>query len=490
MNKFQMAALALLSALSFSGCKQYAFSDVEAHYSTPGNIEVTFRVIDDYTGDAPDLKGQGIRKYLNILEDDERLSDKEGFKIDLPDTKRVNLKTLLVLDLSGSVANSLEVLKKAAITFVKSTVGNYSEAQIAIATFDGNEHITTQIEFTNDIPRLLSTISSLRPGNDPSTNLYGAIQESYQKLSRESAGGQAGTISKKSLIFFTDGKDRANRVSETQAIQAIDQAREEFSLVAAVVVGSEISEDFLRHFGRKYRGYYPVRDYTELSNVFENIGESLQRLANSYFTARVCSPKRNGIHFLTLEMKSFLGSVRSRTNIEFNATGFRAGCNGKDEAQWKNTQNWFNSALLDDYEIDNAKALFDAFGYAKNSVYFKQAARNPRQGGAVSTIWNFSPFSENSSVACHLNFLGNAEDIAPGEKLPLIHYNSYNGLYSDNLERFHGFQVMFAKNSSTYTLTCRPLHLMLHQKYSWREGSTQVDAYGLQTVNIVSETAQ
>lgn len=497
MKLFRFLSLAGLG-LFLVGCEHYSFTDVQGYYSKPGNVELTFRVINAETGESPDLIGKNISKYIQVLEDDEILSNDEGRSIEMGNAKSVRLKTLLVLDLSGSVSKSLSDLQEAAEVFVSKVVSNSNiQAKIGIMTFDGSKDLELVQDFTGDRDALMRAIRGLHPGKDPSTNLYGAIQNSYEVLNRETFDDddfdqdQFNSIDKKALVFFTDGKDRAGRVSESDARRAIEKARNTFALVSAVVVGSEIEFDFLEAFGTKYQGYFPVNNYSALAGAFEKVTLQLQRMGGSYFQVRICSPKRRGIHYINLRTapQFHFGHPdqefnEPEYNVQFNANGFTGGCDVKDDSQWKRSGLGHASAVLTDSEVELYHQFFARFDRMDSHVIFKSNAIRPE--GASAFIPNFSPYSRESKVNCHLRFLGDAGNISQGEEVPVVRYGSYSGIYSDTHNQFRGFYLDLSRDQSAiqYTLQCFPFEEMIYSQARYKGHLHDPERYVLKNIDV------
>lgn len=497
MKLFKFLSLAGLG-LFLVACEHYSFTDVQGYYSKPGNVELTFRVINAETGESPDMTGKNISKYIQVLEDEEILSNDEGRSIELGNAKGVRLKTLLVLDLSGSVSKSLPDLQEAAETFVSRVLSNSNvQAKIGIVTFDGGKDLEWVQSFTGDRDVLIEAIRQLHPGQDPSTNLYGAIQNSYEALNRETFDDfnqeQFNSIDKKALVFFTDGKDRAGRVSEFDAREAIQKARNTFALVSAVVVGSEIELDFLEAFGAKYQGYFPVYNYSALAGAFEKVTLQLQKMGGSYFRVRVCSPKRKGIHYINLRTahQFHFGHPHEEINepeynVEFNANEFTGGCDVKDDSQWKRSRLGHDSAVLTDSEVEFYHQFFARFDQMDSRVVFKANAIRPE--GKSSWIRNFSPYGWASKVSCDLRFIGSPGNIDSGEEIPVVRYGAFSGVYADTHNTYRGFYLDLSRDDSSlqYMLYCSPFEPMIKSQASNKGRLDEPELYALTTINIIN----
>ena len=455
----------LLSLALLVSCKgsDYTFMDVEAVHKTNANIEVSFRVGNAANGDAPDMKKFNLNKVLKIHEDGQLISNSEGNKSSISSPKKFNVDVLLVIDLSASVAENggLEQIKKAATSFVMKTLDgnkNGREMRISIRSFDGDDELKQVTSFSSNRKALEFAITGLTPGDDPSTNLNGALVKSYQVMKEHSVpGDMSDSLKKKAIVFFTDGKDQAARVSDSAALEAVRSARKDFGdLVYAVAVGNELSEGFLSNFGTKEKGYFVIDRFNKLTNVFETISSKLHGYADSYFVARICSPKRKGIHYMTLKMGDY-----SSQNIEFSANEFTKGCNVADEKQWENGQ-WtdqvWKSALLTNAEMAVAKTFYARFTDKNGFLYFKEEVQ--KSEAKNGWVLNYSPFGD-TNVACHLYIPAESAKLDGAAYAKVIDYRSYNATY-DNGEKFIGVQMAAYDEvrKSTYFVQCRTLQAL------------------------------
>lgn len=329
MIKMKLALCFLMLTMGLSAFGKVSFYDVRSGYSAPANIEVSFRLGDDRTGEAP--KKYNINKALEIFEDGQQLSQAEGSKLSIGRPTSFNVDILLVIDLSGSVAAQLNKVKEAAKSFVEKTISgnaNGRQMRIALKSFDGSEKLNTHVSFTSNLYALTEAIENLSPGEDPSTNLHGALVEAQKFVSSHQVDGRG--LKQKALIFFTDGKDQADRVDMNTAISSIRTAKNDIGLVYAVAVDGELEEKFLSNFGAKNEGYFLIDSkFKKLNDVFTKISEKLSGYADSYYVARVCTPKRKGNHKLSLKLD------QNVINVDFNANNFGKGCDVSDESQWE-----------------------------------------------------------------------------------------------------------------------------------------------------------
>jgi hypothetical protein len=125
-------------------------------------------------------------------------------------------------------------------------------------------------------------------------------------------------------VVFTDGTDRAARVSDDEMQSAVDDTPFE---VFAIGLGAEISEDQLDAIGKS--GFALAGDRTAVVEAFESVAEHIEGMTKSYYLLSYCSPARAGVHEVRIEAtatseddKEMKGDLTSG----FDAEGFDTGC--------------------------------------------------------------------------------------------------------------------------------------------------------------------
>lgn len=236
----------------------------------------------------------------------------------------------IVLDLSGSViasADGLSILKESTIDFVNSTYGDIGNENLftAIIWFDGLENINILQEFTNEQGLLLDQIQSISSDlpQDSSTNLNGAVVQSVNYMTSALDSQPANFILGGSILFFTDGRDQANRVSPSLAQSSANNAANGARPINVYTIGlgSEIDETFLTTIGSS--GAFFVDNISDLQAEFQRVAQRIEDEANSYYLMRYCSPKRNGVNEVKIGIqgKASVGGIAN-----FNAASFEDNC--------------------------------------------------------------------------------------------------------------------------------------------------------------------
>lgn len=306
----------LLAALALVGCGGLRVNLVDSAYQRPSNVAVYFTVDGPDGEPIPGLQADDFRIY----EDGQLVSEAESQQTIVNPEVAAEHYTLVLVDMSGSVSESDQVpLIEAATQELTAQLGQHQK--VAIYAFDGSEEIHRITPFTQSAGAVnagAGRLSSFRP-RDPSTNLHGAVVAAIQELDRELERARAplrfGTI-----VVFTDGSDRAARVTQQEMGRAIVESPYD---IFAIGVGDEISESVLGYIGRE--GYVMVDETAALSAAFQRIGERILAMTQRYYLLSYCSPARAGTHTVTVEAVTDTG--RGAVTYEFDAQGFGPNCN-------------------------------------------------------------------------------------------------------------------------------------------------------------------
>ena len=269
---------------------------------------------------------------FRIYEDDQLVSQFESKQTILnPEVAAVHY-TLLLVDMSGSVSESGtgDTLVQAVGTFTDRVE---QQQKVGIYAFDGSPDLTPIAPFTDQPGSAkagVQVLSTFKP-KDPSTNLNGAIVRALDEL--DTALGKATQPLKfGTLVVFTDGTDRANRVPASDMLQHI---KEKPFDVFAIGLGAEIQPDQLANIGKS--GTAMAADKNAVVKAFDDIGAKVDARTKSYYLLSYCSPSRAGKHEVRIEAvvkngpndNEQIGSLKD----DFDATGFAPGCDPKAPAE-------------------------------------------------------------------------------------------------------------------------------------------------------------
>ena len=266
---------------------------------------------------------------ISIYEDDALISVFEADRAFKDDPEDFIFSTLLLLDLSGSVLNaqSLPNLKEAAISLVQEVIPENSpgDAEMAIYWFDGEENIHLLNDFSSDTEALINSINSITENisMDNSTNLNGAVVQGIDLMEDRinTLETNLKILNAGSVLIFTDGTDRASRVTEELAINKTDSVSSSLTLFT-VGLGGEINDTVLKKYGKD--GFEFADNLQNLTESFAKIANRIKDKANSYYIFEYCSPKRAGMFNLKIDVaKDGRGGSLVST---FSADGFSGGC--------------------------------------------------------------------------------------------------------------------------------------------------------------------
>ncbi len=315
-----LGALATLALLATS-CASLQLTTIKATQQKPSNVAVYFKVQD---GSGTPLAGLTAEQF-RIYEDDQLVSQFESKQTILnPEVAAVHY-TLLLVDMSGSVSESGtgDTLVQAVGTFTDRVE---QQQKVGIYAFDGSPDLTPISPFSDQPGSAkagVQVLSTFKP-KDPSTNLNGAIIRALDEL--DSALGKATQPLKfGTLVVFTDGTDRANRVPAAEMQQHI---KEKPFDVFAIGLGAEIQPDQLANIGKS--GTAMAADKNAVVKAFDEIGAKVDARTKSYYLLSYCSPSRAGKHEVRVEaaVKNSPNDSEQTGSLkdEFDATGFAPGC--------------------------------------------------------------------------------------------------------------------------------------------------------------------
>jgi hypothetical protein len=314
-------ALAVLALAMLSGCGGLRLALVRASHERPSNVAVYFRVESDRGEPVGGLEAGNFRIY----EDGTLVSQYESKQTIVNPRVAASHYTLLLVDMSGSVSGSggSQALVDAASAFT-----TYVEKfqKVGVYAFDGSEHLHPVAPFTGSAGGALAgikTLAQFKP-RDPSTNLNGAVVKALQQLATALEHAE-NPLRFGTLVVFTDGTDRAGRVSTEQMRRAVRESPYE---VFAIGLGAELKEPELRELGRN--GTAMAADRTKVIEAFDTIARSVEATTRRYYLLSYCSPSRAGEHEVRIEAvapgEDGKGERKGSLTARFDATGFGPGC--------------------------------------------------------------------------------------------------------------------------------------------------------------------
>jgi hypothetical protein len=299
---------------------------LEMSTSQPANVSIFFQLKDCNNKPIAGL----TEEDFEIYENDDIISEYEAERRINPISQKFVYNTILYLDLSGSIlqSESLSSLKNAAISFIDeimptSSDPNYGAFRLGIAWFDGAEEIHLLIDMTEDISELKNAVSSITSSisSDNSTNLYGAVLSGIStSVSFHNYFEGENLISTTSLVFFTDGTDRANYYEFTEVESTIND-NTDYTSYYTIGLGGEIDESVLSAIGKN--GFEYAGNLSQLTETFNRLASTIKEEVNSYYLLEYCSPTRSGYNALKITVKGYSGN----STESFDADGFTGGCN-------------------------------------------------------------------------------------------------------------------------------------------------------------------
>lgn len=306
---------AILATTVGVGCGGLRVHLHRASVQKPSNVALYYSVETSGGDPVPDLMAESFRIY----EDDQLISPYESKQTILNPEVAVVHYTMLLLDLSGSITES------GSVPLLQEAAGGFAERvsrlhQVGVAGFDGRERIIKLADFSSNGARVrgsLDRLSRFKP-QDPSTNLNGAIVEATKRLERQLERAKQ-PLRFGTLVVFTDGSDRAHRVSESEMLSVLEQSRIN---VFVIGVGGEIDAARLGRIAKT--NFVKADAIGNLGTAFDRVAEFIEASARKFYLLSYCSPARAGVHQLRVEVLA--GEQSGSLEHQFNADGFGPRC--------------------------------------------------------------------------------------------------------------------------------------------------------------------
>ena len=236
------------------------------------------------------------------IDDFEILDNDQPQPITIFDNRVQPITVIVMLDTSGSMTNSIALLRLAAEQFVLRLL---PADRARVGAF--NDKIQLSSRFTNNRDELVSDIKDLDYGNG--TRLWDAVNLSLDELK--------GVEGRKVILVFTDGDDTASKASLGKVT---DRARDEDVMVYSVGLESEYFDGArvvrtkpdrgLRKISDETGGgFFELKKNTELAPTFTRVAQELHSQYALGFEAKQLDGK---LHKLTVRMKKPGMTARAR----------------------------------------------------------------------------------------------------------------------------------------------------------------------------------
>ena len=309
-------SLLAASAIAAAGCGGgLDVKLIKSQQKKPNNVWMFFTIMD---GKEP-VGGLSADDFV-ISEDGAVISKFESKqKIQNPDVAAV-MYTMLLVDMSGSISESgqADALVDAAKSF-SDRVGKTQK--VGVYAFDGESKLHSVTPFTEAQGSVEGGLEGLRhyKAKDPSTNLNGAVVEGLKTLKSELDKDRR-PLKFGTLVVFTDGSDRAARVTKNEMKDEMGKDEYGDYQIFAVGVGAEIDKGELGTIGRD--GTELVADQAKVKDAFDKVAARIENQTKRFYLLSYCTPARKGKHEVTVEAKRPDPKASGSTDYEIDAEGF------------------------------------------------------------------------------------------------------------------------------------------------------------------------
>jgi len=225
-------------------------------------------------------------------------------------SENLPITAIVMLDTSGSMTGTIDLLKAAAEQFV---IRLLPEDKATVGAF--NDKIELNAGFTNNRDKLVSQVKDLDYGNG--TRLFDAISESLDAL--------RGVEGRRVILVFTDGDDTSSRIGRGTVL---DRARAEEVMIYSIGLQSEYfdgarmvrtkPDSSLKRFADETGGgYFELKKTADLGPTFSRVAQELHSQYVLGFEAKQLDGK---VHKLAVKMKQVGMTARARKSYVATAT--------------------------------------------------------------------------------------------------------------------------------------------------------------------------
>ena len=303
--------------MTLSGCGgSLTVTRVNSAQKKPNNVWVFFTVDKGRKDPVAGLTADDFAIY----EDDGLVSKFESKQtIQNPEVAAV-MYTLLLVDMSGSVTESgqSDALVDAAKSFTDQ-VGKHQK--VGVYAFDGEEKLHSVVPFTEAQGSVQGGLDGLRKykAKDPSTNLNGAVVEALREL-KSSLDKDKKPIKFGTLVVFTDGTDRAARMTREDMKKEVNDDKYQNYEMFAIGVGAEIEKAHLEDIGKD--GTELASDREKVKDAFDKMATKIEAHTKRFYLLSYCSPARKGEHLVRIEAIRNGPKETGSLEYKFVADGF------------------------------------------------------------------------------------------------------------------------------------------------------------------------
>jgi hypothetical protein len=309
--------LAAAALVTLAGCAGgLTVARVNSAQRKPNNVWVFFTVDKGRRDPVAGLTADDFAIY----EDGELVSKFESKQTIINPEVAAVMYTLLLVDMSGSVTESgqADALVDAAKSFTDQ-VGKHQK--VGVYAFDGEEKLHSVVPFTEAQGSVQGGLDGLRKykAKDPSTNLHGGVVEALREL-KTSLDKEKKPIKFGTLVVFTDGTDRAARVSRDDMKREVQDEKYRNYEMFAIGVGAEIAQAHLEDIGKD--GTVLASDQAKVKEAFDKLATTIEAHTKRFYLLSYCTPARKGEHLVRIEATRKEPKDTGSLEYKFVADGF------------------------------------------------------------------------------------------------------------------------------------------------------------------------
>jgi hypothetical protein len=289
---------------------------VATSFQKPSNV-AAYVAVTDGTEPVTELQLENFKIYEN----EQLLSSEDSHQTLLAPELAAYHHTVLLVDMSGEQSAD-EGLARAVSSFVETVRRTQA---VSVFVFDGSPSLRFVADFPKSADGASADARALAKmgSSDASRNLNGAVQSGLKELDARLAQ-QRRAVKVGTLVVFTRGPDLAGRVSAVDVEKALDDTTDNVIAVSIAEQAGHALDDI----GKS--GTVKAQNADSVGIAFEEAATKTRAVYDKYYLLAYCSPARNGIRRLTVEVayRDVKGNEKHGSfSQDFDSSGFGPGCN-------------------------------------------------------------------------------------------------------------------------------------------------------------------
>jgi len=274
-------------------------------------IKIQFKLTDDEQIGVKGKTDDDFDVFEKVIGDDEDLTDPlEANRYIVPTPSSYAYASMIVMDLSGSVINDIEVIKSSSINYINNLFSNINSGNLKIGVyfFDGRTNLQEVIPFSSSQTDIIQAVENMNQGLQQhiQTALYHGVSQSCDLMTNQLQNFYNNpdlTLYASSIVVFSDGQNSNYVGIDRNIMNAKIQQTNTNTQFYCIAAGNDIDLNVVKNIG--INGHFTITDYSKLNEGLNEVLGLIIREANSNYELEFCTAKRGINVSFRLKVKGF-----------------------------------------------------------------------------------------------------------------------------------------------------------------------------------------